>query len=63
MREKPTNTQILDYKLSPCLISALKMEQIESSETSANKNQKPGKHPKDSTLNTPIIHSFINYVW
>jgi hypothetical protein len=31
--------------------SALKMERIESSETSANKNQTPGKHPKDSTLN------------
>jgi hypothetical protein len=27
------------------------MEQIESSETSANKTQTPGKHPKDSTLN------------
>jgi hypothetical protein len=32
--------------------SALKMEQIESPETSANTNQTPGKHPKDSTLNT-----------
>jgi hypothetical protein len=27
------------------------MEQIECSETSANINQAPGKHPKDSTLN------------
>jgi hypothetical protein len=27
------------------------MEQIEYSETSANINQTPGKHPKDSTLN------------
>jgi hypothetical protein len=27
------------------------MEQIECSETSANINQTPGKHPKDSTLN------------
>jgi hypothetical protein len=32
--------------------SALKMEQIECSETSANINQTLGKHPKDSTLNT-----------
>jgi hypothetical protein len=31
--------------------SALKMEQIECSEMSANINQMPGKHPKDSTLN------------
>jgi hypothetical protein len=27
------------------------MEQIECSETLANINQTPGKHPKDSTLN------------
>jgi hypothetical protein len=32
--------------------SALKMEQIECSETSANINQMPGKHPKVSTLDT-----------
>jgi hypothetical protein len=32
--------------------SALKMEQIECSETSANINQTPGKHPNVSTLNT-----------
>jgi hypothetical protein len=32
--------------------SALKMEQIECSETSANINQTPGKHPKVSTLDT-----------
>jgi hypothetical protein len=31
--------------------TALKMEQIESSETSANINQTPGKHPKENTLN------------
>jgi hypothetical protein len=32
--------------------SALKMEQIECSETSANINQTPGKHPEVSTLDT-----------
>jgi hypothetical protein len=32
--------------------SALKMEQIDCSETSANINQTPGKHPKVSTLVT-----------
>jgi hypothetical protein len=32
-------------------LSALKMEQIDCSETSANINQTSGKHPKDSTLN------------
>jgi hypothetical protein len=32
--------------------SAFKMEQIECSETSANINQTPGKHPKVSTLDT-----------
>jgi hypothetical protein len=28
------------------------MEQIECSETLANINQTPGKHPKENTLNT-----------
>jgi hypothetical protein len=32
--------------------SALKMEHIECSETSANINQTPEKHPKVSTLDT-----------
>jgi hypothetical protein len=36
------------------------MEQIECSETSANKNQTPGKHPKDSILKRMVkaIHSW-----
>jgi hypothetical protein len=33
------------------------MEQIECSETSANINQTPGKHPKDST--TGILHNCL----
>jgi hypothetical protein len=32
--------------------SALKMEQIECSQTLANINQTPGKHPKENTLKT-----------
>jgi hypothetical protein len=35
--------------------SALKMEQIDCSGTSANINQTPGKHPKDSTLKTGMF--------
>jgi hypothetical protein len=34
--------------------SALKIEQIECSETSANINHTPGKHPKVSTLDNVI---------
>jgi hypothetical protein len=35
--------------------SALKMEQIECSKTSANVNQTPGKQPKENTLNTAKV--------
>jgi hypothetical protein len=38
--------------------SAMKLEQIECSETSANINQTPGKHPKENTLNTWMLHSW-----
>jgi hypothetical protein len=50
----PTFRNFLSVPSSRQMISKssdLKIEQIESSETSANKNQTPGKHPKDSTLN------------
>jgi hypothetical protein len=46
---------ILDFKLSPC---------SEGSETSANINQTPGKHPKVDTVNKNIYlqHSRSYYL-